>query len=236
MRARIAIIALAAGALLTAAGTASASALPGAGSWFSPRSGNTSLTLITNDPDGGHGTPATWATDTIWRTVTVTRGASVPASDCGQVTGTCWAYDASLSDSGTFRTIPGAGTPNQACTGCAGEKIRHAVNGALSGTYSITFYASSGTPSAALVPAAHDDHGAAASPPFTSTTWPELFFPAGTHFGGPVGGAYSWTYTAATAGFPPAFQTWTDSSANAVPAPTSPTRTRNPSRISSHLR
>ena len=60
----------------------------------------------------------------------------------------------------------------------------------------------------------HDDGGAAASPPFTSTTWGELFFPAGTAFGPFTGGAYSWTYRAATAGFPPVMQTWVDSSAN----------------------
>jgi hypothetical protein len=88
------------------------------------------------------------------------------------------------------------------------------VNGSLAGTYTVTFYASSGTPSAALAPMMHDDHGTAASPPFTSTTWGMLFFPAGTSFGAFTGGPYSWTYHAATAGFPPVMQTWIDSSAN----------------------
>ena len=43
----------------------------------------TALTWVTNDPDGGHGTPATWADDDFWRIVTVTRSAQVPGTDCG---------------------------------------------------------------------------------------------------------------------------------------------------------
>jgi hypothetical protein len=117
----------------------------------------------------------------------------------------------SLSDSGTFTTRPGAGTPNQACAGCAGEKISRAVKGSLNGTYSVTFDASSGTPDGTLVKSAHNDHGVKAVPPFTTTTWGEQFFPAGTSFGNVTGGAYSWEYTVLLS-FPR--QQWTDSSAN----------------------
>jgi hypothetical protein len=207
-------VAIAAAALAGTASAASARILPGGPSLLAalPVSA-TSLTLLTGDPDSGHGTPAVWAIDSMWRTETVTRGAEVTGTDCGlSPSAACWAYTSSLSDSGTFRTVKGAGTPNQSCTGCAGEKIRNAVNGSLSGTYQVTFYASSGTPSAALVPWMHNDHDTAASPPFTSTTWGMLFFPAGTSFGAFTGGAYSWTYEAATAGFPPVMQTWVDSS------------------------
>ena len=208
---RIAVITSAAAiASLAAAGIAHASVLPPAVPWFAPAT--TSLTLITNDPDGGHGTPATWAEDTIWRSETLTKGTQVPGTACGlAATAGCWAYTASLSDWGTFTTIPGAGTPNQACAGCAGKKITRRVTGFLAGAYTVTFDASSQTPDASLVALMHDDHGAAAVAPFTSTTWGEQFFPAGTKFGSVTGGAYKWTYST-TATFPA--QTWTDSSAN----------------------
>jgi hypothetical protein len=204
----IAIPLLAAAALPVSAGAAHASTRPVAA---------TSHTWILNDPDNGHGTPSEWAVDTIHRTVTVTRGAQAPAADCGLSSGACWAYTAALRDTGTFETIPGAGTPNQACAGCAGEKVKSpAVDGFLSGNYQISFYASSGTPKASLVAKVHDDHGQPANPPFTSSTWPKQFFPAGTSFGGAFGGPYSWTYTAVVLkGFLQfTVQQWVDSSAN----------------------
>ena len=82
MRAKtIAAALLAAGAIVATAGAASARVLPTMPA-VAPHSA-TSLTLITNDPDSGHGTPAVWAKDTIWRSVTVTRGAQVTGTDCG---------------------------------------------------------------------------------------------------------------------------------------------------------
>ena len=138
----------------------------------------TAVTLITNDPDTGHGNPAVWATDTIFRIVTVTRGSAESASACGTTSGACYAYTATLHDTGSFTTIPGAGTPNQACTGCAGEQIRREVTGSIQGSYTVTFNASSGSPSAARVKPHHNDHGNAAVAPYTSTTWGEQFLPA----------------------------------------------------------
>ena len=211
MRARTiaAAAAIAAAALTGTAGAASARILPGGPALLAalPVSA-TSLTLLTNDPDSGYGTPAVWAHDSMWRTVTVTRGAQVTGTDCGlTATAACWAYTSDLTDQGWFTTIRGAGTPNQSCTGCAGEHIRRQVTGTLHGTYAVTFYASSPSPDASLVAFFHDDHGVAASPPFTSTTWAQQFFPAGTAFGAFTGGAYKWVYRAAG-------QKWTDSSAN----------------------
>src|SRR6185312_12008397 len=84
------------------------------------------------------------------------------------------------------------------------------VGGSLHGTYKVTFYASSPSPDASRVPFTHNDHGAAASAPFTSTNWGELFFAPGTQFSAPAGGAYKWDYAAVT--FP--VQRWVDSSAN----------------------
>lgn len=213
MRARTAVLAgalLAAAALTASAGAASASVLPGLPGLAALPVSATALTMISNDPDNGHGTPSEWAIDTIMRTVTVTRGAQVPGTDCGLTAGAaCYAYEMSLRDSGSFTAIPGAGTPNQACTGCAGEHIARQVTGSLNGTYTVTFDASSGSPDGTLAAFTHNDHGVAAVPPFTSTTWGEQFFPGGTSFGNVTGGPYSWTYTVA---FPR--EQWIDASTN----------------------
>lgn len=206
MRRLFATISLLAAALTVPAAAASAQAAPGSA---------TAVTTLKNVPDNGHGTPSEWAVDTMQRTVTVTRGSQAPAADCELSSGTCWSYSAKLTDLGTFVTKPGAGTPNQACAGCAGEQVKTpAQSGYLTGTYSITFYASSGSPRPSLVPRMHDDHGVAASAPFTSTSWPQLFFPAGTHFSAMNGGAYSWTYLLVKFSFPFLMQQWVDSSTN----------------------
>lgn len=208
--------ALAVPVLAVTAGAAQAVTAPGLGPWLPgpPASAFIATTRITDDPDGGYGTPSNWASDTISRTVSVSPAVRVSGTDCGlAATAGCWAYLASLNDNGTFVTIPHAGTPNQSCAGCAGKKIKApAVRGTLHGVYSIAFYASSASPDAALVPAAHNDGGFPGAGKFTSTMWPELFFPAGTHFGsGPSGGAYNWSY-AVTSVFPA--QVWVDSSVN----------------------
>jgi hypothetical protein len=177
----------------------------------------TATTRITNDPDSGHGSPPVWATDTITRTVTVTKGTQVPGTACGlPATAGCWSFTADLSDSGTFITIPGHGTPNQACAGCAGELIASpAVSGVIQGTYQVTFDASYPVADASLVAKNHDDGGVPAVPPYTSKTWGEQFFPAGTSFGNVAGGAYTWTYQVVKGGFPFfTIQRWVDSSDN----------------------
>jgi hypothetical protein len=212
----LAALALAAGVATMTAGAASAHVLP-----FGPGQASvitaTATTHITNDPDTGHGVPAIWATDTLTRTVTLTKGTQVPGTACGLAASAgCWSFTADLSDSGTFVTIPGAGTPNQACAGCAGELIRSpAVSGTIAGNYQVTFDASYPVADASLVAKNHDDAGVPASPPYTSTTWGEQFFPAGTSFGNVTGGPYTWTYQVVKGGFP-FFTTerWTDSSSN----------------------
>jgi len=212
----LAALALAAGVTAMTAGAASARQLP-----FGPGRASTvtatATTRIANDPDSGHGTPAIWATDTITRTVTVTKGTQVPGTGCGLAASDgCWSFTADLSDSGTFTTIPGAGTPNQACAGCAGLLIASpAVSGMIQGTYTVTFDASAPVADASLVAKNHDDLGLPAVPPYTSTTWGEQFFPAGTSFGSIAGGAYTWTYQVVKGGFPFfTTQRWTDSSSN----------------------
>lgn len=211
-----AAIALAAGIATMTAGAASARTLP-----FGPGQASvitaTATTHVTNDPDNGHGSPSTWAMDTITRTVTITKGTQIPGTDCGLAASAgCWSFTAALSDSGTFVTIPGAGTPNQSCAGCAGELIRSpAVSGTIAGNYQVTFDASYPVADASLVAKNHDDAGVPASPPYTSTTWGEQFFPAGTSFGPFAGGAYTWTYQVLSGGFPFfTIERWTDSSSN----------------------
>jgi hypothetical protein len=212
----LAALAIVADVTAMTAGAAGARTLP-----FGPGQSGvitaTATTKVLNDPDTGHGVPAVWATDTITRTVTVTKGTQVPGTDCGLAPSAgCWSFTAALTDSGTFVTIPGHGTPNQACAGCAGLLIASpAVSGTIAGNYVVTFDASYPVADASLVGKTHDDGGVAASPPYTSTTWGEQFFGPGVSFGNVAGGPYTWTYQVVTGGFPfYSVQHWIDSSSN----------------------
>lgn len=213
----------AAAALTLISGIAAAAAIPASARTlpFGPGQASvitaTATTHVTNDPDNGHGSPSTWAMDTITRTVTITKGTQVSGTACGLAASAgCWSFTAALSDSGTFVTIPGAGTPNQSCAGCAGELIRSpAVSGTIAGNYQVTFDASYPVADASLVGKNHDDHGGPVFAPYTSTTWGQQFFPAGTSFGPFVGGAYTWTYQVLSGGFPFfTVERWVDSSSN----------------------
>jgi hypothetical protein len=152
-----------------------------------------------------------WATDDITRTVSVTRHGAVQASDCGGSATQCWFYTATLSDTGTFTTISGAQTPNQACTepndtSCAGLVINGTLSGTLTGGGMYEFYADSPTPTVPLTTAYSGD-----GPSGVDTShWYELFFPSSTNFGiTSTAGAplitWSWTYNA-----PNTCESWTD--------------------------
>lgn len=147
------------------------------------------VTSVTNDPDSGnHGT---WATDTFTRSMTVTRHGAVAVSDCGGTAtngiAACWYYTAAMTDSGSFLTVAGANSPQ------AGTVISGTLAGTMSGGSNYEFYAASGAPSAATVPASFDASGGSGS-----GTWPERFFPAGTAFGGMNEINWVYTYTAPT--------------------------------------
>jgi hypothetical protein len=182
----------------------------------------TGTTAITGRDDSGNGTgnctasanTDCWAADSFSRVMTVTRNGAVPAGDCGSAAVRCWLYTATLADSGSFATVPGAQTPNQACTepnggpSCAGLLISGTVDGTLSGGGKMEFYADT-APTTTGVPAT-----ATKNAPTDTSDWYKLFFPAGTNFG--LTGAsqapwttWSWTYNA-----PNTCEQWTDSMAD----------------------
>jgi hypothetical protein len=156
----------------------------------------TATTQISNRPDNGHGTPPRWAYDDFSRKLVVTVAAdsactSLPVGD------TC--YTATLTDTGTFSTILGAGTPSG-----AGGQISHQLTGSLNGTYSLTAYAPAADLLTGTVPATEDD--SFTDPVVSSTAWLTQAFatPADVHVDG---GAYSWKYKTTC-------ETWTDASTN----------------------
>ncbi len=156
----------------------------------------TATTTVTNWPENSG-----WANDNFTRVVTVTRQHAAASSHCGGAP-TCWFYTETLSDNGSFMTVPGATAPN----GSNPVKISGIVSGTMVGGGSLEFYATSGSPSAAGVPATADG----TSKPSTTTNWYKLFFPAGTAYGLATGPdepwtAYSWVYTA-----PSTCEQWTD--------------------------
>jgi hypothetical protein len=83
----------------------------------------------------------------------------------------CFAYTVSINDTGTAFATTGQVSP-----GAQAVAIKGSPQAAVTGTMSGTFYASSASPDATLVPA--NLAGASVS----SGNWAEQFFPAGTQF------------------------------------------------------
>jgi len=136
----------------------------------------TAKTHLTMRPDSGSG-GNNWALDNFTRVAEVTSLGSVASSNCSgltgySVSGPCYAYNASLKDAGTFTAIVGQLTPNQTLNphGTFGRSVTGKMSGY--GNFA-TFYATT-KPNAKLVP----KHVTGATDP--SSTWPTLFFPAGT--------------------------------------------------------
>lgn len=159
-------------------------------------SGATSVsatTKLTHRTDsGGHGD---WAYDNATRKVTLTE---IAHDDTAKT----WTYHGVLHDDGTFKTIPGAKSPQ------AGKDIISVTDGTFTGGGNFDFTANHPADSA-LVPKSvtgDADH---------TYSWYELFFPSGTTFTPAQGGLFtnwSWTYTAinpCNAGKPKS-EHWTD--------------------------
>jgi hypothetical protein len=160
----------------------------------------TATTRIVNRDDSGNN--GNWAKDRFTRTVTVRGGYSVASSNCGVTTGSCYAYTATLGDEGSFRTISSAFTPNQVVPGL---HLKSVVNGSFKRSAQFaTFYATA-NPNAHLVPRFLSGDADSTS------TWPELFFPAGTKFAGVTIAPWSRSYHASTSC---GYQHWTDASFN----------------------
>lgn len=156
-----------------------------------------STTFVNRSDSGNHGT---WATDTFTRTATVTPDGLVVSPSCGSLGAQCYKFTGSVSDSGTFVTVPGAANSPQ-----AGVAVK-AGHGTLAGGWpAFTFYASSSTVASSGVPAHVNGNGGV-----STSNWLTQFFQAGTHFvpASPIGG-WSWTYKAAGT-----CEQWVDSAAN----------------------
>lgn len=193
--------AVALGIVSAAAFGSSASAVTSSASVIGPGTGWIYSTSVQNRPDNGHGTPARWAYDNFTRKLTLTL--ANPASCPGMpATGdTC--YVATISDSGTFDAILGAGAP----AGTGGQ-ITHSVHGTMAGTYNLTAYApDADDPNlGGTVPATENDNFTDPTGVHTTTNWLTQAFPTP----GDVvvsGGAYSWKYADTC-------ESWTDASTN----------------------
>lgn len=158
----------------------------------------TAVTHVYNDPDSGNG--GTWATDAFDRTASVTLDSPQPVSTPSGFL----AYTATVTDNGSFVTVPGAGTPDQSAPG---QKISHAVKGTMAGTADYTIIAPAGDKVGSTFQADLNANHVALSGALSTSLWPEQGFtpPAGAVV---TLGNWSWTYIT------PAGESWTDSSTN----------------------
>jgi hypothetical protein len=211
------IIGLAAAAVIAGGGSAAFAAVSA-----NPVTTVTAVTHVSNDPDGGNG--GTWAYDTFDRTLTVTIDPTT--TDCANATGLVFSagadycYTATVTDKGTFETVPGALAPDQST---AGVKIANSVQGTLSGSASYLVSAPQGDVlSSAAVATAHDDTFGtpAVTDPFTTGTWPkQAFLTSAGHADAAVSTVYaldsnknqqwSWKYDTGC-------ETWTDAGSNSA--------------------
>lgn len=180
-----------------AAGLASAAALALGGTAHAATS-VTALTHIQNDPDSGNG--GTWATDQIDRTLSITANDDQSATPSGFI-----AYTATISDTGTFETLPSAFTPNQVIEG---QRISHVVDGKLVGNAVYTILApAADVPSTANVETNLNDNFNVPAAPQSVSYWPLQAFPSSSGVTVTLGN-WSWSYTSA------AGELWVDASLN----------------------
>lgn len=212
-------VGLSAGFALTAT-AASAAPLTVSGTTFLPDNGDSGNSLSGNF----------WADDSFQRVLSVTATADACAVPVNGLT----CYTATVSDTGTFRTIVGNGqAPNPSSTTDPGSNIAFpSVSGPFTGSATYIFQTSA-TPAAADIPNVTDNHGGHPSTGARSTAdWFVNAFSSSTAFdnsaGLPViiGGAndnvlqdtWGWTYTSMTgAGAHTnavACESWSDSAAN----------------------
>lgn len=157
----------------------------------------TAVTHVYNDPDSGNG--GTWATDAFDRTLTVTADANQFGVPAGSVR-----YDATVSDSGTFVTIPGAKTPNQSAPG---QKVSHTVAGTFAGTSLYVVTAPAADHVGSTLQADLNANHAALTGKYATSQWPDQAFTPDTGVS-VAQGNWSWTYSTKFG------ESWTDSSVN----------------------
>jgi hypothetical protein len=180
----------------------------------------TAVTKLSDRPDSGvHGN---WADDTFTRTAHLTLVSQVASSYCAGKTSHCYHWTGSVSDAGSFATIPGDVSPgNGDLNGGSPAAIGTVVKGSMSGSYKYDFYASWKTAKASLVPTSENDQGNVPGGRSTTGAWVEQFFGTTAQFftGGAasneLGTTGSWTYGAAfgaDSACPAVASQWTDAS------------------------
>ncbi|HUN38434.1 MAG TPA: hypothetical protein VMU95_41115 [Trebonia sp.] len=151
-----------------------------AGASYEPVAATATTAVSDRDDSGDNGN---WAKDAYTRTVSVTRHGAAPAADCGSGAAACWFYTGTIADSGTFQTVSGADSPSK------GTPISGVVDGTFTGGSDVEFYASSGSPTAAVP-------GTVTGDTPSTTDWVSLFFASGTVISTPNLTNWSWTYSA----------------------------------------
>jgi hypothetical protein len=213
--------AVAAAAALTFALPASAAPLSVSGTTYLPDSGDS------GNGAGNNGIPFI---DAFHRTLTVTASSDACAVPVNGLT----CYTATISDSGTFTTIPGNGNaPNPNSATDPGTNIAYPpVSGPFTGSATYVFQTSA-TPSVTNIPNVVNNHGAHVnSGPHSTSDWFVNAFSSSAEFynseGLPVTvgstnddvlqNTWGWTYTTMTGGAkhtnPVACETWADSFSN----------------------
>jgi hypothetical protein len=142
------------------------------------------------------GSNGNWAVDAFTRTTSVELKAAAPVASCGSGATSCYLYEGTITDNGSFSTDANATSPAQGQS----KAINGTVVGSFNGGSAVEFYASSNDPESSRLPATTSGNGE------STTNWVEQFFPAGTTFGaGPNLTNWSWTYSA-----PNTCETWVD--------------------------
>lgn len=167
---------------------------------YTPTTATATSTLV-DHPDSGNG--GNWAVDSITRTASVTLKGAAPVSNCGGAATTCYLYEGSIHDTGTFTTASSNDVSTDGLSPNAGKSINGTETGDITGGSAVEFYASSNAPSNLGVAAVVSG---AVSGEQTTGNWVEQFFPAGTTFGaGPNLLNWNWTYSTSNT-----CETWVD--------------------------
>jgi hypothetical protein len=193
-----AVCAVAAIGLTAGAASASASSHSSGHGWPTP--GITAATRI-NNAGTVPGYSGDWASSTVTRVATLHGGQAVAPSNCGLSSGNCYAYTATVTDSGQFHAFKGALTPNQVHPG---THIKSSVNGSVTGSTNFGTFYSPVLAKASLVPSWYVNG-------FYTTDWPLFFFPYGTDVVGLDASPWSFSYYSFSVC---GIQRWTDSSTN----------------------
>jgi hypothetical protein len=201
-------------AALTIAALASAIALAGGISLLAPLAANaatvsvTGTTYLPANLDSGNGTAIVnglqggWAIDTFHRTLTVT-SSDACTLDAPSASYSC--YSATITDTGTFKTLPGNGrAPNPNSAADVGTNIAYPpVSGPFSGQDSYLFWADQ-VPAVANIANVVNNGGHVPALAIDSTSgWYAQAFPGGTNFAdgfasGIEQNTWGWSYTSMT--------------------------------------